>query len=374
MIITMDRTGTVEEFRQLLEQALKKENIQGLLILACDRNDFQAEVINDLLKDVSIPIFGGIFPQIIFGRNKYEVGTIMVSLVRKPHIFTIPHLSDPDEDFVNAIAEKMTDAPLMKTVFVFVDSLSQRINAFVENLFEIFGLECNFIGGGAGSLNYKQKPCLFTNKGLVEDSAVIAMLDIESGIGVSHGWKTIAGPYQVTRAERNTIYELNWKPAFKVYREVIKIHSGKEINRDNFIEIAKSYPFGIKKKSFEKIVRDPVLLDDSGALTCVGEVPVKSYVDILSSNVNSLVKAAETALNLGEQSFQDDKASELTFFIDCVSRALYLESHFYKELNAVSNNGRPLIGALTLGEIANSGKDYLEFYNKTSVVGILGKS
>ncbi len=47
--------------------------------------------------------------------------------------------------------------------------------------------------------------------------------------------------------------------------------------------------------------------------------------------------------------------------------------YFDDEIDAVFEEGTPLIGALTIGEIANSGTDYLEFYNKTSVVGMLEK-
>jgi hypothetical protein len=45
-----------------------------------------------------------------------------------------------------------------------------------------------------------------------------------------------------------------------------------------------------------------------------------------------------------------------------------LEDSFQEELKAVKTPNKALFGALTLGEVANSGSDYLEFYNKTAVV------
>jgi len=121
----------------------------------------------------------------------------------------------------------------------------------------------------------------------------------------------------------------------------------------------------------EKIVRDPIMLGDDGTMVCVGEVPEESYVDILSGSVPSLVNAAANALALGRAAFKGQSTSQTTLFIDCISRVLFLEEEFSRELKAVFDENIPLIGALTLGEIANSGQDYLEFYNKTAVVGIL---
>ncbi len=59
--------------------------------------------------------------------------------------------------------------------------------------------------------------------------------------------------------------------------------------------------------------------------------------------------------------------------IDYISRVLFLENDFDKEIAEVFQENMQLIGALPLGEISNSGKDYLELYNKTCVVGILGE-
>ena len=126
--------------------------------------------------------------------------------------------------------------------------------------------------------------------------------------------------------------------------------------------------------SDEMVVRDPIALDGD-KMICVGEVPQGSFVNILQGNKDSLVEGAKHALKLAGDSFEKNHSKEnvenlSTFFIDCISRVLFLEDDFSEELDTVYNDNT-LIGALTLGEIANTGTAYLEFYNKTSVVALL---
>ena len=123
----------------------------------------------------------------------------------------------------------------------------------------------------------------------------------------------------------------------------------------------------------EMVVRDPIAVDGNG-LVCVGEVPLNSLVYILKGNKDSLIAGAVYARELAESIYQqvvDDKNKKpITLIMDCVSRVLFLQSNFKKELEKVYT-GYPLLGALTIGEIANTGRNYLEFYNKTSVIGYL---
>ncbi len=370
MITKLDRTGTVESLRTLIEEVTASPDVQSVIILACDQNGFAPEVVDPILETVSVPVFGGVFPEIIHQREKLSRGVVVAGLADRARVHVIPNLSDPEADY-EALIDETSASEDTKTMIVLVDGLARRISALIESIFNVYGLEFNYVGGGAGSLTFEQKPCLFTNQGLKQDSAVLATLSVESGVGVSHGWNDVAGPFQVTESDRNVIQSLDWLPAFDVYREVVEKHSQAMLGVENFFELAKSYPFGIIKLGSEKIVRDPLMVQGGDSLVCVGEVPQGSYVHILTGDVSSLVTAAGRALTLGEQSFHATSGRRTTLFIDCISRALFLGEQFDQELAAVCREGTCLIGALTLGEIANSRRDYLEFYNKTSVVGVL---
>lgn len=372
MKIKLDKTGSQAALEDLVKSAEADGNTQAILILACDANPFSKETLDPILKSITKPVFGGIFPEIIHNTEKLNIGTIVAGIPVPVDIHIIHNMSDMEADYEKILDEKIPLAPARKTVFIIVDGLSRRINSLIDSLFHIFGLEMNYIGGGAGSLSFTQKEVLLTNEGLIKDAAILVMTDIESGIGVSHGWEVVDGPFKVTESDRTIIKTLDCKPAFDIYQNVVEKYSGKKINKDNFFEIAKGFPFGISKLGSEKIVRDPLWLTPDGHLICVGEVPQDVFIYILKGNTESLVNAAKEALLNGVNSLQKDVEHKVTLFIDCISRSLFLDTEFERELKAVINPSIPLIGALTLGEIANSGKDYLEFYNKTAVIAVLG--
>lgn len=371
MKIKAEKTGTLKNFKKILDETVADETVKGLIILACDANGFTPDEVDEIVTNVPVPLLGGIFPELIHGQTKLTKGSIIIGLLEKPNVEIIPGLSDPDMDYEGVIDEKYPHLGDAQTMFVFVDGLATRISALIDSLFNAFGLEINYIGGGAGSLTLQQKPCLFSNQGLLEDSALLAFVNGSSGIGVSHGWHSIHGPLKATEVERNVIKTLDWQPAFDVYQRVLAETADRQITADNFFDVAKAFPFGINRLGAEKIVRDPIMVTEDGGLVCVGEIPDDSFVDIMTGDTTSLVQAAAHALEQGKASSETDNAGSTVFFIDCISRVLFLEDDFKQELNAVYEPTMPLVGALTLGEIANSGAGYLEFYNKTAVIAVL---
>ncbi|MBU1486560.1 histidine kinase, partial [bacterium] len=66
-----------------------------------------------------------------------------------------------------------------------------------------------------------------------------------------------------------------------------------------------------------------------------------------------------------------------TLIADCISRVLFLEEDFDREVALVKeriasiNKESILEGFLSLGEISSYGEGLPEFFNKTTVVGVL---
>jgi len=302
-------------------------DLNSILLLVCDANDYEMDSFNSLLRQVSKTILGGIFPAIIYNAQKHEKGFIVAGLEILPMISTIENISSPEVDLDDEIFHLAGKYSSSKTMLIFIDGFAKRINEFIESIFTNFGLEFNYIGGGAGSLSLKQKPCIITNKGVRQDCAVVAGVEMNAGIGVKHGWNSIAGPYKVTNAEKTEVKELDFKPAFEVYKEVVEAHAGKEITPENFFDIAKAYPFGINKLDAEKVVRDPLFIGEENSLICVGELESGLFVDILTGDKHTLVSAASAAVAQAKEN-QHNTKENFIFFVDCISRVLFLEDDF----------------------------------------------
>lgn len=367
--IIFERTGSVEAFITHLSQLSVKNSL--ILILACDANGFERSLLDPVLLACDPTIIGAIFPSIIYNTDKYDKGTLLIGLDERLQVNIITDISQKDQDRLDTEMQGHSghfDASI-KSMLVFVDGLAKNISACVDALFDNYGLELNYIGGGSGSLSLEQCPSLFTNEGLLEDAFIYAYSTRPSSIGVDHGWKSIHGPFQVTSVEATVIKELDFRPAFSVYKKVVDQYSSDPIDKDNFFNIAKSFPFGINTVSDARIVRDPIILKGD-EMVCVGSVEEGAHVDILHGSSDDLIQAARDAALSAQKGMHFEE--EFTLFIDCSSRVLFLDEKFEDEIMAVYTEGLVLVGALTFGEIANDGKTYLQFFNKTAVVGRIG--
>lgn len=109
----------------------------------------------------------------------------------------------------------------------------------------------------------------------------------------------------------------------------------------------------------ESIIRDPFTVGDNNSLRFNAEIPQESFVNILTGDVKSLIKAAKDAKHERFASFSGREISS-ALVVDCISRVLFLQEHFEKELTVINDDEKNLVAVLSIGEIANSGKDYLE--------------
>lgn len=372
MIIKQYLDGSIKEVAQGIKEFCQNTKVKSIMMLACDDNDYSSDQLNPILQKSSKPIFGGVFPQIINNGKSYSKGTLLVGFGYKCSYSPITNLSTSFENLEGQLNNFFRDKDLEGNhIFVFVDSLSKRIQQLIEILFTKTDTIPSFSGGGAGSLSFSPKPCIICNDGLLEDAAILAMFNMPTGVGVAHGWYPITEPLTVTKSKKNRVIELNKKPALQVYKQKIENETGENYLENSFFSWAKKFPLGIINFDGEKIVRDPIKLQDND-LICIGEVPENSHIYILSGNQHSLVDGAIRAKKEAISHYHGDKKKSVLFFVDCISRALFLEDFFQKELDAVSNS-HYIFGVLSLGEIARTNNSFLEFFNKTAVISLLGE-
>ncbi|TYT73834.1 FIST signal transduction protein [Desulfobotulus mexicanus] len=371
MIVKLCREGKSLTAEKTAKTMASDPRVKALLILACDANGWKKEEVDPWLKDLGKPVFGGIFPQIIAEGKNLETGTLVIGLSHPVQPFVLKGISRPGTELERELEALLKGRDFSdSTIFVFVDGMARRIGELIEGLFNTLGLTPSYIGGGAGSLNFTRKPCIISPEGLLTDAVILAHSKVASGIGVAHGWHAISEAIKVTEASQNRILSLNWQPALQVYRSIIEKYEDVSFDKRDFFDIAKAYPLGIARMDAEMVVRDPILTEYD-ALICVGEVPEGSYIHILNGNMDSLISGALEARKTAMENYRGREKNPVLFFMDCISRVLFMGSDFKNEIAAVEQNSFTF-GALSLGEIANTGEAFLEFYNKTAVAGFLG--
>lgn len=349
---------------QQLEKYLKPNQLNFLLI--AENANLDCEQLIAFANANGISIVGGIFPKIIHGLETYDDALVLQYLDPSSEVIISKDLND--SKFEVNLPDLAHD---IHSGIVLVDGLMANIPRFLERLYEKYWNHIKFIGAGCGSLTLQQRPCLLTNEGFFQNGALLIMRRNELSLGVKHGWEKLYGPIIANSTSGNALKELQWKPAFDMYKEALKSSESIDISPENFFDVAKSYPFGILREEEEFIVRDPIAVGSQNSLQCVGEISQNASVYILKGEKDQLINSASEAAALANASAQGDEF----FIVDCISRVLFLGDSFRSEIEAIHDQltkkqpEKPVSGVLSLGEICSSEGGFLELLNKTVVVG-----
>jgi hypothetical protein len=356
-------------------RGLKRRKDDVILILLGDEKRPDLNKLVFALNREPIRFAGGVFPGIIRGEKKHSSGAIVTSLPALAPPLVVRGLDQERISLPDLGAVAQGNGAHRPTAIVLADGLAPNISTLLAELFGRLGNAVHYIGGGAGLQSLKPAPCLFTNDGVYQNAAVLLFADLESTLGVRHGWERLTGPIVATKTHKNVIAELNWRNAFDVYREIVERDHGEKLAPRSFYKIASGYPFGLVKEASEDVVRDPFQTTDKGELICVGEIPENTALNILKGRSESLIAAAGQAA--AECRPDPGRKVRSCLIFDCVSRGFFLEDGFAHELETIHRGIQAFAptlvpeGALSIGEIASVGEGYVDFLNKTVVVGVL---
>ncbi len=309
-------------------------------------------------------VYGAVVPYLIADRRTIASGIACLALPHGSAFATVlPMTADA------ATIQRAFDHRDFTSLLLFADGLSRHLDDFVVAL-EGPVRERTVLGTGVGTKDFTPGPVVFDKSGIRADAALLVGTSLHLRAAARHGWEPIHGPLVVTRAEGNVLHELNGEPAFGVYRRILSEQEGVGIRPDNFLSVAKSYPFGVASiKGSEIVVRDPIRANPDGSLTIVSSVRRLDGLFIMRGVRQQLLDSSRT---LSRDTFAGGGIDQ-AFLFDCISRVLFLEEDFARELDGFCEGagaaGPRIFGVTSIGEITNAGYSGIKVLNKTALLG-----
>ena len=262
----------------------------------------------------------------------------------------------------------MRRAPEQGLAVLLPDGFAPGVYEVARSLYSQMGPDLRYIGGASGDSLKWLRTCQFTEVALQQNALAAAVIGgCEVGTAIGHGWEPRGEPLVITRARGKRVYEIDGRPAFKVYSEKL----GVEIPRESFRRISMANPLGFVDMSGNYVIRDPHAVNDDDSLDFVTEVPSEAVAQLMGGDVDGLVATARTVAARAAGSVRSPR---IALAFDCISRYVHLQEEYTRELQALVDGigpDVPLLGALTFGEIGSFHEVPL-FHNKAVAVAVLG--
>jgi len=286
--------------------------------------------------------------------------------------------TDPEGAITRALEgqpRSMPDFP-HRTAITLLDPLAGNGEEVALMLAATLGPDEPLAGGAAGDdLKMKQTLVAFGDR-VASDALVVAQIFSKRplGLGVRHGHGPLSEPLRVTRADGATVYEIEGRPAWDVWREQTRQAAAKrQLDVDALDEASVGaflleFQAGLANGSGYKI-RAPLARGADGSISFATAVPEGSVLRVMQSNAAAQVASAIGAAESARDALGGGACAGALVF-DCICRKLILGDGFadaVRGMSAALGNAR-LAGFETYGEVGLGAGEMSGFHNTTSVV------
>lgn len=373
-------TPDASELARVLDEWKLSHPSMGVLAMVPEARREYVPLVQAVCRQRGIPLVGGVFPELIADSAFTREGVWLLRFDEMPYVALHENLEEGRAGAIRASVEivaglrpQLGDSSQPATLFMLFDALVPNIATMLDEVYLQLANRVHYAGANAGSETFQPMPCLFDGERLVQNGVLVMLLTPHHGAILEHGYCVPARNITATTTEGNRIVQIDWRPAFEVYQELVRAQFGVEITRENFYQYGVHFPFGIVRANHNVVVRIPVALGEDGSLFCVGEVPANAVLALLEA---PQVDSAQTldALTQGLAGLNGGSVDEDVMLFYCAGRRLHMgvEAATTEVQEFVRRTGAAQVaGALSLGEIGGSTLwGYPLFHNATLVAAL----
>lgn len=381
------KTNSKEAGIDACENALNGASDPSLIIVFSSVKKDQQEVIAGV-REVSknVPLIGCSSAGEITNEGVYD-GSVAVMAIESDQMKVVLGSGGPVKAGAKNAGSKLAESIKSqyfldsKYVLFLTDVLRGNGSDVVRGIKDVLGKNYFIIGGAAGDDFLFKETFQYLNDKVLSSSVVGAGIsgNVVLGVGVRHGWTPIGIPFKVTKSNGAVLEELDGKPALSIYEDYFG-KKAEEIKKEPLARMAITYPLGMDVEgNSELLIRDPITVDDKGAITCAAEIPIGSEIRLMIGSKEDAIEAAKDAAMQAKEQLKGREVKAAIIF-DCIARKKLFGRDAFDEIKAIKSvlgENVPILGFYTYGEIAPLGGNVSQcnssFHNETSVILAFGE-
>ncbi|MFK8058778.1 MAG: FIST signal transduction protein [Polaribacter sp.] len=251
--------------------------------------------------------------------------------------------------------------------FINGSQLTRGMNAATEDNLLITGALC------ADAARFEKTIASYNENPKVGELVAIGFYgeSLEVSFSIKGGWTPFGPERIVTKSEGNILYELDDLPALDLYKKYLGDKS-KELPGAALL-----YPLKVKStKEEQSIVRTILNINEKdNSMILAGDILENSVVQLMMTNVDSIVNAAEIAAQNATESRKNKP--ELAILVSCIGRKLVLDQRVEEEVEEVMEvvgDATTITGLYSYGEIAPFiGESNCQLHNQTMTITLISE-